>query len=332
MMQPQSLSTNSELNPGTRSRLASHASWALVIALAVFFVLYRSGLDLDYVIPRRLGRLTAMVVAGVCLAWSAITFQTLTGNRILTPAIMGYEAVFGFLQAVLVLVLGTQSVVLVSANSNFLVSVLLMLGYSWLMQRWLLREGQQQVYFLLLFGLVLTMLIHTLTQFIQIRVSPGEFAVLQGFNQVSFQRTGPAQLLLSMLVVVVLAVLSRRTLPTLDVLSLGREQAIALGVEYGVTVRRYFVLIAVLVAVATSLVGPSVFMGVFVANIAYALANGMQHRRTLNLGCSIAIGMFLLAQLAVEHVFNYRTTVGILVNLVCGAWFLGLVVRQRGSA
>jgi iron complex transport system permease protein len=34
----------------------------------------------------------------------------------------------------------------------------------------------------------------------------------------------------------------------------------------------------------------------------------------------------------VEHVFNYGTTVGILINLVCGAWFLALMVRKRGNA
>lgn len=41
--------------------------------------------------------------------------------------------------------------------------------------------------------------------------------------------------------------------------------------------------------------------------------------------------MFITAQLLVEHVFNYKTTVGILVNLVCGGYFLVLMVRTRGA-
>ena len=86
-----------------------------------------------------------------------------------------------------------------------------------------------------------------------------------------------------------------------------------------------------LVAVSTSLLGPMAFMGVFVANMTYALANTFRHRVTLWLGSAIAVAIFLLAQLLVEHVFNYRTTIGILVNLVCGSYFLALVVRTRGA-
>ncbi|MFI7852845.1 iron ABC transporter permease, partial [Acinetobacter baumannii] len=41
---------------------------------------------------------------------------------------------------------------------------------------------------------------------------------------------------------------------------------------------------------------------------------------------------FISAQILVEHVFNYKTTVSILVNLVCGIYFLALTVRTRGVA
>ena len=80
------------------------------------------------------------------------------------------------------------------------------------------------------------------------------------------------------------------------------------------------------------LLGPTAFMGIFVANIAYAMARTSKHSVTLPMGCAIAIGIFIVAQLLVEHLFNYKTTVSILVNLVCGAYFLALMVRTRGSA
>lgn len=306
--------------------------WIVVIALALAFLLFRSGFDFDYLIPKRLTRLLAMLIGGVCVAWSSITFQTLTGNRILTPAIMGYEAVYLLLQSLLVLVMGMQSLVLLGSNGNFAMSVLLMLGYSWAIHRWLFRNGRNNVYFLLLIGLVLTMLISTFNQFVQLKVSPGEFSVLLGFSQASFGKAEPGQLLVSAIVVAGVCLTALKTLPTLDVLPLGREQAISLGVDYQHTVRLHLALIAVLVAVSTSLLGPTAFMGIFVANTTYALARSFRHRTTLPTGCAIAIGIFILAQLAVEHVFNYRTTVGILVNLVCGAWFLALMARKRGTA
>lgn len=312
-------------------RMLQHAAWMAVIALALAFVLFRSGLDLDYAIPKRLARLAAMAIGGVCVAWSSIVFQTLTGNRILTPAIMGYEAVYLLLQALLMLALGTQSLVVLGANGNFALSAALMLGYSWALHRWLLRDAGSNVYFLLLLGLVLTMVIATFTQFVQLKISPGEFSVLQGFSQASFGKAGAGQLIVSAVVVAAVGLAGVRALPSLDVLSLGRDHAISLGVDYPRTVRLYFALVAVLVAVSTSLLGPTAFMGIFVANATYALARSFRHRATLPMGCAIAIGLFILAQFAVEHVFNHRTTVGILVNLACGAWFLALMLRTRGG-
>lgn len=309
-----------------------NAVWMAVIALAVVFLFFRSGLDFDYVIPKRLARLAAMVIGGVCIAGSSIVFQTLTGNRILTPAIMGYEAVYLLLQSVMILALGTQSLVLLGPNGNFLLSVLVMLAYSWILHRWLFRQGRQNVYFLLLVGLVLTMVIGTFTQFVQLKTSPGEFSILLGFTQASFGKAEPAQLLASAVVVAAVYLAGRRQLPTLDVLSLGRDQAMSLGVDHPRAVQLHLALIAVLVAVSTSLLGPTAFMGIFVANTAYALARTRRHRITLPTGCAIAVGMFILAQLAVEHIFNYKTTVGILVNLVCGGWFLALMARTRGTA
>ncbi|EYT26763.1 fecCD transport family protein, partial [Acinetobacter sp. 1564232] len=123
-----------------------------------------------------------------------------------------------------------------------------------------------------------------------------------------------------------------KALPVLDVLVLGREQAISLGIHHHRYVSFYLALIAILVAVSTSLIGPTVFMGVFIANITYALARSYKHKLTLPMGCAITIAIFIAAQILVEHVFNYKTTVSILVNLVCGIYFLALTVRTRGVA
>lgn len=302
------------------------AAWLLLPALALAFLLLGSGLDFSYVIPKRLVRLGAIIVAGVCIALSSVIFQTLAGNRVLTPAIMGYEGIYLLFQALLVLWLGTASVALLGAQGNALLSIALMLGYSWL-----LREGRGDVYRLLLLGLVLTMVLGTFTQFIQLKTSPGEFSILQSLGYTSFNRAQPTQVLYSGLLVAAVALLVARGTRLLDVLALGRDQAIALGLDHGRCLRLQMALVAVLVAVSTSLVGPTAFMGVFVANIAYALARSARHQVTLPLACAVAIGMFLLAQLLVEHLFNYRTSVSILVNLVCGAYFLALMVRTRGT-
>ncbi len=314
-----------------RHMATRYGLWLLVLLLALGFLLLGSGLDFDYVIPKRLTRLAAIGIAGVCIAYSSVIFQTIAGNRILTPAIMGYEAIYLLFQALLILLLGTQSLLL-GRDGNVLLSVLLMLGYSWLIHRWLLRNGSHNVYLLLLLGLVLSMVMGTFTQFIQLKISPGEFSIFQGFNYASFNKAQPGQVIYSGVLVAVVCFIAQRTLPVLDVLALGRDQAISLGVDYPRSVHLQLALIAILVAVSTSLVGPTAFMGVFVANIAYALAGTTRHRVTLPLGCGIAIGIFIIAQYLVEQWFNYNTSVSILINLVCGVYLLALMIRTRGTA
>lgn len=306
--------------------------WIALVGLATAFVFMQSGLDFDYIIPARLARLGAMVIGGICIAVSSITFQTITGNRILTPAIMGYEAVYLLLKSLLVLTMGPYSLIALGNNGNFFLSIVLMLAYSWAVHRWLFRGERNNVYFLLLLGLVLTMVMSTFTQFIQLKTSPGEFAILQGFAQASFNKAQPVQIAWSAMLVGAVCLIGLKALPMLDVLALGRDQAVSLGVDHRRAVRLHLALTAVLVAVSTSLLGPTAFMGIFVANAAYALAGTARHRVTLPMGCAIAIGIFIVAQMLVEQVFNYRTTVGILVNLVCGAYFLLLVIRPRGAA
>ncbi|EMP1651843.1 ferric acinetobactin ABC transporter permease subunit BauC [Acinetobacter baumannii] len=306
--------------------------YLIVICLAISFLFLNSGLDFDYVIPNRLLRLATIVIAGICVAFSSIVFQTLVGNRILTPSIMGYEAIYLLWQVLLLFFWGTHGLSQLGVNGNFFISIVLMLLYSWVIHKWLLPYGRNDVFLLLLLGLVLTMVVGTVTQFIQLKINPGEFSVFQGLSYASFNRSQPETLFYASVAVVIVLFLGRKALPVLDVLVLGREQAISLGIHHHRYVSFYLALIAILVAVSTSLIGPTVFMGVFIANITYALARSYKHTLTLPMGCAITIAIFIAAQILVEHVFNYKTTVSILVNLVCGIYFLALTVRTRGVA
>lgn len=303
----------------------------IILALALVLLLAGSELNIDYIIPKRFARLSAIVIGSLCVALSSIIFQTLVNNRILIPAIMGYEAVYLMWQATLLLTLGTHGLAILGTGGNFLVSLALMLMYSWLLQRWLLGQARQDIYRMLLIGLVLTMVISTFTQFVQLRIDPGEFAVLQGLSYASFTRANTDTLLYSIIAVTLVCLIGYKYWPELDALTLGAAQATSLGINTPQLMRLYLALIAILVSVSTSLIGPTAFLGIFVANITYALCASRQHRLTLPMGCAIAMTLFLTAQLLVEHFFNYRTTVTILINLVCGAYFLMLIVRTRGT-
>ena len=303
--------------------------WSSILFLSLLFVFFDSGFDYQYVIPNRLLRLGAIIVGGACVAFSAITFQTITNNRIITPAIMGYEAVYLLFQSLLILAFNTSSQVVVSKNINFILAVIVMLVYSLILQHWLLKRGRIQVFTLLLAGLVLTIVLTSFTQLIQFSISPGEFSIFQSYSQATFSRVDLTQLIVAASVTVIICIILGYQRRTFDVFSLGREQALSLGVDDHRFIKLNLGLIAILVAISTSLLGPTAFMGIFVANLAYTVVKGARHSSILFTGSVIAIISFLVAQLLVEHVLNYRITVGILVNLLCAMYFLALILKPR---
>ena len=46
----------------------------------------------EFLLPFRLRRLAALMLTGVCLATATVLFQTISGNRILTPSVIGFDA------------------------------------------------------------------------------------------------------------------------------------------------------------------------------------------------------------------------------------------------
>lgn len=301
----------------------------LLVILALAYILWGGAVPPEFILQRRLLRLGAMVAGGCCIAMAAILFQTVARNRILTPAVMGYEAVYLLFQAVLILGLGAASLRSLGAVGNMALSVLVMLGWSAALHFWVLRRRGTDIGLLLLSGLVLTLVITSVTQFVQLRISPGEFAIFQSFAQMSFDGVTGVQLGLAVLAAGLGAVILMLRTPVLDVMAMGREQALSLGVDHGKETALILGLIAVLTAAATSLIGPSVFMGVFVANIAYQLAGSHRHSRTLPIGCLIGVTAMLVAELLVQHLFQFSTSVGLLINLTCGIYFLLLILRKR---
>ena len=72
-----------------------------LLALIIFFLFYASDWDTKYIIPMRFNRLITILIGSICVAYSSIIFQTLLGNRILTPSIMGYESIYLLFQVLL---------------------------------------------------------------------------------------------------------------------------------------------------------------------------------------------------------------------------------------
>ena len=125
----------------------------------------------------------------------------------------------------------------------------------------------------------------------------------------------------------------RNDLKVLDGLTLGKDQAINLGVDYDRSIRRLLLGVTLFIAVATAMVGPISFIGLIIANLSMQLLKTYRHTQ-LVLG-SVLFGMIVLVggQLIVEHVFSYTIPISVFISLGGGIYFLYLLLRnQKGVA
>jgi len=308
---------------------------AILTALALLFCgLYLfQGLNgsFDYALPRRGIKVLAMVITGVAIAYATIIFQTITHNRILTPSIMGFDSLYMLLQTAMIFALGSSHVTVVNKHVNFLLSVLAMIVFALLLYQFLFKSGKRPIYFLLLVGIIVGTFFGSISTFLQVLIDPNEFMNVQDKMFASFNNVNGDLVWWSVGIVVIAMVIGWRSINDLDVLSLGRDTAINLGVGYDSVVRNMLILSSILIAVSTALVGPITFFGLIVANLSYQFFNTYKHT-VLILGASIMSVVALVGgQWIVERVFTFSTTLSVIINFVGGIYFIYLLLKESRS-
>lgn len=304
----------------------------LILLLGIvicLFMGYKVGVNLDYVLSRRAIRLATMIVVGVSIAFSSIIFQTITNNRILTPSIMGYEAIFILFQTLIVFFYGDRALQLIPQELNFFYAVILMMVFSLLMYILIFGRQGKSVFYLLLMGMVMGTLFLTSSQFLHILIDPNDFAVIQNYMFVSFSKMNTKLLSIAAVVLLLAILLAIRYLKYLNVIALGKEHAINLGLNYDYLIRIHMLIIALLVSVSTALVGPITFLGILVTNLTYELFKTRKHEHMVWLCSLIACISLILGQFLVEHVLRFSTTVSIVINFVGGVYFMYLLWVSR---
>lgn len=160
-------------------------------------------------------------------------------------------------------------------------------------------------------------------------MDPNEYDSLLTTLVASFSNVNSEIILISVILIAVLIAALRKELALLDVMTLGKDQAINLGVDYDRTIRRLLLGVTLLIAIATAMVGPISFLGLIIANLSRQLFQTYRHS-WLIAGSSL-IGMAVLAggQLLVEHIFVYSVPVSVFITVGGGIYFLYLLLRQR---
>lgn len=299
----------------------------LALAAVASFMLVGARGNWDFVLPFRGAKLLGLVLVGYSIAVSTVLFQTVTNNRILTPAIMGFDTLFLLIQTLIVFFFTSATLATVDARLQFLVEVAAMIGFSVLLFRWLFIGGERSLHLMVLVGIVFGVLFRSLSNLMQRMMDPNEFMVLQDSFFASFNTIDRTLLGISTVIVVLASIALLRLYRTLDVLSLGRAAAIGLGVEYRATVMKVLVIMAVLVSVSTALVGPVTFFGLLVASLAHALAGDGRHRYTLPTSILVAIICLVGGQTLMERVFAFGTALSIIIEFLGGLVFIFLILR-----
>lgn len=299
----------------------------LCILIAVFLF---TGIpsNWDYILPRRLNKVIAITLTGAMIAIATVVFQTITNNRILTPSIIGLDSLYTLLQTFLIFVFGSTSIVSVDPIVNFILSVVSMIIFAFFLYH-LLFKKQKNVYFLLLVGLVFGTFFGSLSSFMQVLIDPNEFLIVQNKMFASFNNINTTIIPYAAIILLFTFLYFWRFIKFLDVMSLGKEHAINLGVDYDYIVQRLLTIIAIWIAVSTALVGPILFLGILVANLAYEFFHTYKHSYLLVGSALISVIALIGGQMMVERIFNFETTISVIINFIGGVYFLYLILKEH---
>ena len=286
----------------------------------------------DYALPKRVMKVAAMVLTGVAIAYSTVIFQTITHNRILTPSIMGLDSLYILLQTVLIFFFGSTSAFIINSQLNFVLSVVAMVVFALLLYKFLFRKGQRPIYFLLLVGIIVGTFFQSVTTFLQVLIDPNEFLRVQDKMFASFNNINADLIWWALAIIAVVIVIGWRFMSQLDVLSLGRDVAVNLGVEYDKVVKRMLVLSSILIAVSTALVGPITFFGLIVANLSYEFFKTYKHSILITGAGFMSVIALVGGQWIVERVFAFSTTLSVIINFIGGIYFIYLLLKESRSA
>lgn len=327
---PAPLADAAQRRPRRTFTPAARLAVAAVVALAVVagFLLADTHGYAEFVVPLRIRRLAALVLVGWAIALSTVLFQTVTGNRILTPSLMGFDALFVLLQTVVVFFFSTQFLRDVDPRLQFVAETLLMLVFALTLFRWLFASGRYELHVLILVGMVFATLFRSIAAFLQRLIDPSEFQTLQNLMFASFTTVDEDLVWITAGVVAVATVLVVRRLRVYDVLALGSETAVNLGVDHRRETTKVLALVAVLVSVSTALVGPITFFGLLVAHLAYQLAGTHRHAVVLPMAGLAAVICLVGGQYVLERLLEVTTTLSVVIELVGGLTFIALLIHR----
>ena len=282
-----------------------------------------------FILSLRVTKLAALITVAVAIGVATVLFQTVAANRVLTPSIMGFDALYVLMQTLMVVILGNAGFAGLPAGLKFGVDVGVMTALSVTLFGTLLVRGAHDIPRMILTGVILGVLFRSVSGFLGRVLDPNEFAVVQSVSFASFNRVDAALLPVAGVLTAGAVLTALRLAPQLDVLALGREPAVSLGLRHRRLVMATLALVAMLVSVSTALVGPVAFFGLIVAGLAHGALQGARHAGLIPAAGLIAAILLVGGQWLFERVLGQAATLSVVVEFAGGLFFLYLLLKGR---
>lgn len=302
---------------------------ASVIAAIIYLFLFMNMKYFDYFMSLRVPKLIVMILVAFSIGAASIVFQSIINNTIVTPCLLGMNSLYTLIHTLVVFFLGSGSIFVINTHLSFGLDLILMGVIATIIYNYLFKKTKHNVLYVLLTGTIMTTFFSSIQSTLTRIMDPNEYDTLLSSLVASFSNINTSIILFSTLLLAGIVFVLRKELALLDVITLGKDQAINLGVDFDKTIRRLLLGVTLFIAVATAMVGPISFLGLIIANLSRQYFKTYRHT-TLILG-SFLIGIILLVggQIIVERVFNYSIPISVFITVGGGIYFLYLLLRQR---
>ena len=329
------------LKTNTRRQRQKSSQRRLLVMTAVAFAAITCYLFLNshpekpqlfrYILRLRFPTLMCMIIACISIGAATLVFQSIVNNRIVTPALLGMNAVYSFLHTAAVFVFGTGSVLFLDTNLAFAVDLVTMGVVGTLIYWYLFQYTGHNILYIMLIGTVLSSLFGSV-QSAMIRVmDPNEYDALLTTLVADFNHVNGEIIILAVIALAVIGIVLRKELKLLDVISMGRDQAINLGVDYDRVIRRLLFGVVLCMAVATAAVGPVSFLGLIVANLSRQMLKTYRHSYLIAGASLLGMAALIGGQMISQHLFHFTVPVSTFVTIAGGIYFLYLLLSGKGA-
>lgn len=272
--------------------------------------------------------LVAMIIATICQSLSTVAFQSTTNNRVITPSLLGFEALYSTIHTSTMFFFGASTFISFSGIGSFLFQVSAMVLMCLILYGWLLSGKYGNLQLMLLIGVIIGSGLRALSTFMRRLLAPSEFDILQARLFGSVNNANSEYFSVAIPIVIIAALLILAYSKNLNVSSLGKDVGTSLGVNHQFSVIYTLILVSVLMSISTALLGPLTFYGFLVATLSYQAAPTYDHRYIFPMAFAIGFLILTSAYFFMYHVFNAQGVVSIIIEMFGGITFLIVILRK----